>query len=94
MSAAIRMCGTAAVFIHKPRLFWLTRDRTPHLRLSQASISVPIPNDLHWFVLSSECEDWCMDNLREGALVEWKGLELIFYFATVQDAVLFKLMWF
>ncbi len=93
MSAATHMCGTAAASAAKPLLFWLNRDRSPHLRLLQGSVSVPVPDDLHWGVLASECEDWCMDNLREGVLVEWKGLELIFHFATVHDAILFKLVW-
>jgi hypothetical protein len=52
------------------------------------------PDDRHWIVLGSESEEWCMDNLREGVLAEWKGLELTFHFATVHDAIVFKLVWF
>ena len=94
MSAATCKSGTALASLPKPRLFWLTRDRSPHLRLLQGSIAVSVPDDRHWSLLASECEEWCMDNLREGVLVEWKGLELIFHFATAHDAILFKLVWF
>jgi hypothetical protein len=94
MSAATLMRGSAATSLLGAHIFWLTRDRSPHLRLLQGSISVPVPDDRHWVVLGSQCEDWCMDNLREGVLAEWKGLELIFHFATVHDAILFKLVWF
>lgn len=94
MSAATHKRDTAVASLPKPRMFWLTRDRSAHLRLLQGSVRVPVPDDRHWSVLASACEDWCMDNLREGVLVEWKGLELILHFATVHDAILFKLAWF
>jgi hypothetical protein len=88
------MRGSAATLLPKSHMFWLLRDRCTHRRLLQGSTSVPVPVDRHWVVLGSECEDWCMDNLREGVLAEWKGLELIFHFASVHDALFFKLVWF
>lgn len=91
MSAANAMRGSTVTSLPKPYLFWVTRDSSLHVRVLRSSISVPIPDDRQWSVLASECEDWCLDNLHGGVLAEWKGLKLIFHFATMRDAIFFKL---
>lgn len=91
MSAAKPLLDRAAAA--KPMLFWLTRDRSPHLRLLHGSVSVTVPESRQWDVLASNCEDWCMEHLREGVLAEWEGLELIFHFANSHDAISFALVW-
>lgn len=93
MSAAASIRGSTAALGRKPFLFWIKRDRAEHLRLLQGSVSLSVPGDCQDSVLTNDCEDWCFDNLREGLLAEWRGLELILHFATVHDAILFRLRW-
>ncbi len=94
MTAPKSLPGSASASAKEPNLFWITRDRASHLRLLRGSVSLPVPVALHDLVRDCDCENWCLDNLEEGLLVEWSGLELIFHFATASDAILFKLRWF
>ena len=74
--------------------FWIKHDRSAFTRSVGGSISHLVPLDRHDAVLSSECEDWCLDNLEDGLLAEWRGLELHAHFASKTDAILFLLRWF
>ena len=93
MSAPKPVSSSITTSMSEPFQFWIKRDRSPRLRL-RGSISLPMPAALHGLVRDCDFEDWCLDNLEEGLLVEWRGLELIFHFATASDAILFKLRWF
>lgn len=73
--------------------FWITRDRVQHRRLLRGSIALAVPRDRQDGVLSSACEDWCFDNLDEGVLAEWVGLDLTVHFVSGRDAMVFKLRW-
>lgn len=73
--------------------FWIKRDRTTFGRCVRGSISLGVPLDCQRTFLSSECEEWCLDNLIDGLLAEWQGLELRAHFASKRDAILFKLRW-
>lgn len=73
--------------------FWVKRDGSAFARYVRGSISLTVPLDQHGEVLSSECEDWCLDFLTDGLLLEWRGTELHAHFASKIDAVLFRLRW-
>lgn len=73
--------------------FWIKRDRSENLRILRGSVSLAVPTDNHAAFLSNDCEDWCLDNLTDGLLAEWKGLELHAHFASKADALLFRLRW-
>jgi hypothetical protein len=57
------------------------------------SISLTVPEGKRDPVLKSDFDDWCFDQLEEGVLAEWRGLDLMLHFAATNDAVLFKLKW-
>lgn len=94
MSALTSRRGRAAPVGATPFFFWIVRDRPAQMRKIGGSLSVAVPRERHVDVLGTEFEDWCFDHLQQGLLAEWKGLDLIFHFATVQDTLLFKLTWF
>ena len=73
--------------------FWIVHDGFAFARCVRGSISLTVPLDRHEVVLSSECEDWCFDNLTDGLLAEWRGTELGVHFAGKRDANLFRLRW-
>jgi len=73
--------------------FWIKRDNSSFARWVRGSITLTVPLDCHDAFLSSECEDWCLDNLTDGMLAEWHSIELRAHFASESDASLFKLRW-
>jgi hypothetical protein len=94
MSALKSRRGRAAPARLSPFFFWIVRDRSPQMRKIGSLLSVIVPLEKHVDVLGTDFEDWCFESLQQGVLAEWRGLDLIFHFATVKDALLFKLTWF
>lgn len=94
MSALKSLLGRVAPAGPAPFFFWIVRDRPPQIRKMGSLLSVVVPLEKHVDVLGADFEDWCFENLQQGLLAEWRGLDLIFHFATVKDALVFKLTWF
>ncbi len=56
-------------------------------------MSFLVPHDRQMDILSSGFEDWCYDNLTQGVLAEWLGLDLYLHFASKSDRMLTVLRW-
>jgi hypothetical protein len=93
MNAPVTVSANAASRCVKSLFFWIKHDCAQSSRLVHGSVSLSTPREKHADILSSDCEDWCLDNLNEGVLAEWKGLDLRLHFASGSDAILFKRRW-
>jgi hypothetical protein len=74
--------------------FWIAPDSAANVRWVKGSATVLIPGRLQDAILSSQFEDWCLDNLEQGVLAEWAGLDLYLHFASKSDRILTQLRWF
>ena len=85
---SLKMAGNPA-----SSYFWISRDRSQFLRAVGGSVSFLVPHDRQMDILSSGFEDWCYDNLTQGVLAEWLGLDLYLHFASKSDRMLTVLRW-
>lgn len=73
--------------------FWITPDSAANVRWVKGSVTAFIPERLQDDILSSPFEDWCLDNLEQGVLAEWTGLDLYLHFASKSDRIRAQLRW-
>lgn len=74
--------------------FWIAPDTAANVRWVRGSVTALVPEELHEKILSSRFEDWCLDNIEQGVLAEWAGVDLYLHFASQSDRVLTQLRWY